>query len=86
MHIEGAGFAVGEAVLRVVDLRAGDADVGEDGVHRAGFWLSPASPSTCGSRGEVVVKEVEAGVEAGGSEGFETCAGVRCWMDRSRFR
>ena len=32
-HVERSGPAIGKPALRVVDLRAGDADVGENGIH-----------------------------------------------------
>lgn len=55
-HVEGPRAAVGEAASGVIDLCAGDADVGEDGV----YFFDACSLKDCWKRGEVVVVELEA--------------------------
>lgn len=57
-HVERAGLAIGEAAVWVIDLRAGDADVGEDGVD-GGFGDFEISEDT-GEIPEVGMDDIEA--------------------------
>lgn len=57
-HVERAGLAVGEATVGIVDLRAGDADVGEDGIN-GGFGDFQIG-EYAGKIAEVGVDDVEA--------------------------
>src|SRR5690349_904515 len=65
-HVERAGAAVGKAAGGIIDLRAGDADVGEDGIDTLDTF-----------RGEDLVDAGEVGVVKGevAADGFELDAG-----------
>ena len=69
-HVERAGLAIGKPSLRVIDLRAGDTDIGEHCIDATAFDICLGEHP--GEAGEVRVKEIEAPAD---SFKFRLCCG-----------